>query len=369
MNTFKKYLLLSLIVALVNAVILVVFFVPRFDHTDTREYIATIEYISGNPKGRLFIHRFLKPLPILIGAAISPILRTENTLIVQNLIFYFLSVLLIFFLIYRLYRNERQAFYGVILYIGAYPMLAYGLAPLTDMPGWFFYLFSVFIALAYFKRPNLKTSFLSGLVAGIGMLFKENSAAASIFFVSLLIIVSQVSLKDKLKNIFVFGIAFLFFPLINQLYIYSLYSYSYWDWYRTGGLHSTSLTTFYAYTPFRIIIEMGRVFLIGWIFFLGGFFKEIYIKNRERQKVLLSFIPSSLSFFLWAYPHNRIIFIAAPLLVLLGSFGLLRKHKNSKVSSFVEVSLLSLYIFVNYIILEFLLRYGTIIQPPGTIFG
>jgi hypothetical protein len=76
-----------------------------------------------------------------------------------------------------------------------------------------------------------------------------------------------------------------------------------------------------------------------------------------------------LSFFLWAYPHNRIAYIAFPLLVALGSFGILRNFKNYKLNTFTEVTLLSVYVLVNYVALEFFLRYGTTLQPPGTLFG
>ncbi|MDP2946983.1 MAG: hypothetical protein Q8N88_02615, partial [Nanoarchaeota archaeon] len=92
MTNFKKYFYLSLIIALLNAFLLVIFFVPRFDHTDTPQYISTIKHILGDSTAELFPARILKPLPILIGAVLAPIFGAENTLIVQNLIFYFFSV-------------------------------------------------------------------------------------------------------------------------------------------------------------------------------------------------------------------------------------------------------------------------------------
>ena len=170
MTTFKKYLLISLIIASLNAVILLVFFVPRFNHTDTQEYISTIEYIAGKQEAELVVYRLLKPFPIFISVALSPFLNAKDALIFQNLIFYLLSVWLIYLLVYKLYKNEKQAFYGTLLYIGAYPMLAYGLAALTDLSGWFFYLLSILISLRLVKTPRIKTAFLAGFIAGLGML-------------------------------------------------------------------------------------------------------------------------------------------------------------------------------------------------------
>jgi hypothetical protein len=370
MNNFKKYLLISLITALLNAIVLLVFFVPRFNHADTLEYVSTIEHIAGNAQAQVYPHRILKPMPILIGAAISPIFGAKNSLVAQNVVFYFFSVFLVFLLIYRLYHNEKQAFYGTVLFVGAYPMLAYGLASLTDLPGWFFYLLSALISLKFIEKPHFKTALLAGFVAGLGMLFKENVAAAPIFFFTLIFVASKLSFKEKIKYLFIYGLAFSILPLINTIIIYKLYSYSYLNWLdynSVGGGGRRNIL--YMVTPFRILIEIGRVLLIGWIFVLFGILKEFTLRNRERIKILISFILPSLSAFLWVYPHNRIIFIAAPFLVLLGSFGLLRNFRKQKVNTAVELSLLFLYIFLNYAALEFFLRYGPIFQPPGTLFG
>lgn len=361
MSNFRKYLLFSFIFALINAVVLLVFFVSRFDHTDTPQYVSTIKYILGDPAGEVFLHRILNPMPILISAALSPILTPANALIAQNLVFYFLSVWLIYLLIFHFYRNGKQAFYGTVLFGAAYPMLAYGLASLTDMAGWFFYLFSVFIALRLLEKPQLKTAFWAGITAGFGMLFKENVAAAPIFFVSFLLIATQLPPKEKLKYILAFGAAFLCLPIINSIVLYNLYSYFYLDAYLNGGLGAKS--GFYMVSFTRILIEIGRVLLVGWLFVLLGVLKELAVKNIERIKILISFLPPSLSFLLWIYPHNRIIYIAFPLLVILGSLGLLRAYKNPKINAFIEMTLLSAYILLNYLVLEFLLKYGPLIQP------
>ena len=367
MTIFRKYLLLSLVVALLNAVVLLAFFVPRFTHTDSSAYSSTIEYVSGNPESEVFSNRILKPLPMFIGAALNSVLEARDTLIVQNLVFYFLSVWLLFLIIYRFYQNEKQAFYGTVLYIGAYPMLAHGLAPLTDMPGWFFYLLSVLIALNFLKKPQLKTAILSGFIASFGMLFKESVAAAPIFFISLVFIAARLPIKEKFKYILAFGVAFLFFPLVNSIFMYKLYSYSYLHWYRNVWGHSES--SFYAYTPLRIVIEIGRVFLIGWVLVFWGALREFAFKNIERIKILIAFILPSLSVFLWSFPHNRILYIAAPLLVFLGSFGLLRNYKNPKINTAVELILLSLCVLVSYAMLEFFLRYGVFFPPNFNLFN
>ena len=371
MTNFRKYLLLSLFLALVNAAVLLIFFVPRFDHTDTSQYVSAINHVLGDENAELAPYRIMKPFPILIAALFNPILSPQNALIAQNILFYFLSSYLIFILIYRIYQNEKQAFYGTVLYFTAYPMIAYGLAALTDISGWFFYLLSVFFALDILKKPQIKKIFLAGFIAGFGMLFKENVAAAAIFFGALVLIATKFPLKEKLRYILVFGSAFLILPAINSIVIYNLFSFSYWSNYKSawGAQSIGGFSSFYMITPLRILIEIARAFLLGWVFVLAGVLKEIFLKSIERIKILLSFILPSISFFVWSYPHNRMIYIAAPLLVLLGSFGLLRSSQKLKINNFIEVSSVFLFIIINYFILELLLKYGIIIQPSGTLFG
>jgi hypothetical protein len=370
MTNFRKYILLSLFLALINAVVLLIFFVPRFDHTDTSQYISTINHVFGDKNAELIPYRIMKPMPILIGAVISPIFGAKGSLIAQNVFFYFLLVYLVFILINYLYKNPRQAFYGSVLVACAYPMLAYGLAALTDLPGWFFYLSSIFLSLKFIEKPQFKTAFLAGIVAGFGMLFKENLAAAPLFFGSL-VLISQASFKDKLKYVFVFSLAFILFPTINSIVMYKLFSYSYFSNYMAawGNGPVGGFKNFYMISPLRIIIEIGRSFMLGWIFVLLGTWKEFVLMNKDRIKIFISLLLPSISFFAWSYPHNRMVFIAFPVLAILGSLGIMQKFNNQKSNNLIELGLLFLYVLINYFFLEFFLRYGPIIQPSGTLFG
>lgn len=337
--------------------VLLVFFVPRFDHTDTVQYIATVNYVLSQGGGELHLNRLLYPAPILISAALNPIFSPTNAFIFQNIIFYFFSIFVIFLLIFRFYKNEQQAFFGTVLFATAYPVLAYGIAILTDFAGWFFYLTAVLISLNFYRSPDKKTAFVIGLTAGVGMLFKESVAAAAMFFAVLVFLAMQISFKDKMKYALLFGFAFSLPVLINSAVFYKFYSYSYLERYidvvhdKTGG--------FYAYSLLRMLIEIGRVFALGWLFFLLGAIKEISLKNKERLRFLAALILPSLSFLFWAFPHNRIIFIAFPLFVLLGSFGL---ANSGKLSRFIQTGLLIIYVLSNYLALEFLLWWGPALQ-------
>lgn len=354
----KKYFLFSLLFAAVNLVVLLVFFVPRFNHTDTVQYVATVNYVLGNEEGELYLNRLLYPASILISASLNPILSPENAFIFQNIIFYFLSVILIFFLVAYFYKDKKQAFYGTVLFVTAYPVLAYGIAVLTDFSGWFFYLAAILLSLCFYKSPDKKNALIIGFIAALGMLFKESAAATAMFFASLVFVAIKISFKEKLKYLFLFGFAFSLPIIINSAIFYKLYSYSYWERYidvvhdKTGGL--------YAYSPLRMAMEIGRVFALGWLFILLGILREISLKNKERSKFLIALILPSISFLFWAFPHNRIIFIAFPYLILLGSFGL--AAGSNKLSDFSRNGLLIAYVLLNYLTLEFLLQWGPVLQ-------
>lgn len=358
MNTYKKYFFFSLIFAAINLAILLVFFVPRFNHTDSVQYIATVNYVLSNEGGELHLNRLIYPAPILMSASLNSILSPANAFIFQNIAFYFLSIVLVFFLIISLYNDKKQAFYGTVLFAASYPVLAYGIAILTDFAGWFFYLAAILLSLYFYKSPDKRTALAIGFIAGFGMLFKESTAAAAMFFASLVFLAMQISLKDKLKYLFLFGFAFSLPIIINSIIFYKLYYYSYLERYvdvvhdKTGGL--------YAYSPLRMAIEIGRVFAFGWIFILLGALREISLKNKERSKFLIALILPSISFLFWAFPHNRVIFIAFPFLVLLGSFGL--AAEGSRLSDFSRKGLLIAYVLFNYLTLEFLLQWGPVLQ-------
>jgi hypothetical protein len=362
MTIFRKYILLTFIVSLLNVLIILLFFVPRLNATDSAQYISTIQHVSGDSSATLYSYRILKPLPILIGVVLLPIMSAAQALILQNVIFYFATVLLIFLLINSVYKNEKQAFYGTVLFSTAYPVMAYGLSPLTDFGGWFFYILCIYLTIIFFNNPTYKKSFLIGFLGGIGMLFKENLAALLIFLPSFVLLCTHLTVKEKMRHILGFGVAFLSPIFISGIIVYRFFSYSMIQWYIDVSLHHEG-SSVYAYSPLRIIIEIGRIFSLGWVFFLVGVTKEIKTKNKERINLLISLVPSSLSFFLWAFPHNRIAFISAPLIVLLGSFGLVELFKKYKFSKYIEISLLLICVLTNYFLVEFLLKYGDILRP------
>ena len=351
-----KYLILALGAGAIICLVTLTTFTPRSTAPDTEEYVATIRYIAHAPGGEFYWYRILKPLPILVGAALIDIVPPIAALIYQNIVFFFFSIVLIFELTYELYADARQSVYAAVIFATAYPMIAYGLAALTDVSGWFFLLLTTLLSVRLLKVLNRKKVFLIGLIAGLGMLFKENSAAAAIFFAAFVFLDKELSVGERCRYALAFGVGFLILPGINSIVLLSLYSQSYWSWFIWNW--TGDRTTFYAYTPLRIIIEAVRVMLFGWVFVVAGILAEYLDKNTARRRILFALVPASLSCILWPFLHNRIMYIAGPLLALLASAGLFIRFKNFELTASARAVLVALYIVTNFAVLEFVLRNG-----------
>lgn len=354
MTPFKKYLLLSLVFVAINAAVILVFFEPRYDNTDSPLYISAINFLSSG-SGEFYPAIILKPFSLFLGVVLYPFFKPEISILVQNVIFYFLCSYLIFLIINKIYKNPKQAFLGVCLLSAAYPVMAYGLAILIDAGGWFFYLLGILFSLKFLEKQSIKNACLVGLISGLGMYFKEVSIIGVFFFTSIILIATGLTLKEKIKYIFFCGISFSALFLLKEIIIYCITSFNSLDWYFFAwkGIKITG-KGFYYYTPLRITIEVFRAFIFGWVFFLIGFRKEMLEKNEQRAKILISFLIPAFSFLLWGWPHNRIMFAVLVPAVLLASYGILGRKEN-----FIkETILLSLYVGINYFFLDFLLKYG-----------
>lgn len=355
---FNKYFLFSLVFTAINGFLILFFFTERYNNTDSNLYVSTINFLS-NGSGTPNLGIILKPFPLLIGVFLSPIFSPTSSILIQNTIFYFLCSIFIFLIADKIYKDKKQAFFSVCLLSSAYPVEAYGLAVLIDIGGWFFYLLSAFLALNFIDKPGIRRACLVGLSVGMGMLFKELPIAGLILFASLVFIATNLSIRDKIKYCFICGLSFLLPFFIKEIIVYNIFSFNSLDWYfsnwdRVGVVKNT----LYYYSPLRILIEIFRVFIFGWILFFVGLRKEFLYNDKNRQKILIAFLIPSFSFLLWSWPHNRIMFALLTFLVLLGSYGILGRFKSEKKNLIQELSLLVLYVITNYFFLDFLLKYG-----------
>jgi len=314
---------------------------------DTEGYINTIHGFLGEEELEVFPW-VLRPLGPFLAMPFE-FLGEGAGLIVQNVIFYLLCAFLIFKIVDLIYHNKKQALFASFFFVTATSVIESGLAYLTDMGAWFFYILSIFLTLLYLKNRNEKLIILNGFLSGIGILMKENGGLGILFFGLMILLSAGFSAREKIFKIIRFGIFFLIPIVILQILTFKYFQFTSLDWYLVGkpildeeGLLLVSL---------RYFGQFFRVLGILWIFFFIGLWREWREKNWERTKIYLALIPSSFSFFLWSIAAGgRVVFIFAPLGILLGTYGLsfLDNKLGKKRGTLMIVSLILAVLFVNY---------------------
>ena len=318
----NKYLSFLFFLALLNMVAIFLFFGFQM-RGDSDDYIPTIQWFSGAEVARPPLYRLLRPLgPIL--AVPFEFLGEGAGLIVQNILFYFFSVYLIFKITEFIFHNEKQALLASIFFITALPFLESGLSYLTDMGAWFFYLLSLYLTLFYFRNKNEKLIIINGFLSGLGVLMKENGGLGVLFFGMMILISKEFNIREKFLKILRFGIFFLIPILILQIIMYGFFDYTYWDWYLSN-------TSFYLDTEggkFSLVLaHLSGLYralgIIGWPLALLGLWREYKERSIERMKTYLALLPPSLFFLIWPSSSARVVFTFAPLGILFISKGLL----------------------------------------------
>ena len=182
----KKIIYFLLFIGLINALLIGFFYNDHFYRGDTADYVETAQWLGGDTAVEALPHRLLKPMGLIVPMIFEKAgVLGEYGLQFQNIIFYFLSIILLFDLIVILSGKKRQGFYATILFMTAWPFLTNALSYLTDMAGWFFYLLPVWLLVKLYKKEklNLMVYFWLGALTGLGFLFKESAIAFLFFFI------------------------------------------------------------------------------------------------------------------------------------------------------------------------------------------
>src|SRR3989338_8664279 len=122
----NKYLIFALIFAVLNMAAVIFIFGFR-TYGDSASYIDAIYWFQGKSVGVLDPWVVLKPLGILLALPFE-FLGAGTGLIVQNIVFYILSALLIFKIVDLIFANKKQAFLAVLFFVTATQILEVGLA-------------------------------------------------------------------------------------------------------------------------------------------------------------------------------------------------------------------------------------------------
>lgn len=340
MPKIDKYLIFAMVFALLN--LGAVFFLFGFqEYGDTVSYIDAIHWFQGKAVVDVDPWVVLKPLGVLLASPFE-FLGAGAGLIVQNIIFYLLSAFLIFKITELLFASKKQALLASLFFVTITQVLEVGLAYLTDMGAWFFYLLSLFLTLLYLRDKNEKLIVLNGFLAGLGFLMKENGGLGAIFFGLMVLFSGGSGLKEKISKIIRFAIFFLLPIALWQVFMYQRFQLTSLDWYlfQLGGFsHGEGA----GMVILKYFGQLFRTLGILWIFFFIGLWQEIKERKWGRFKIYLALLPASLSFFLWPISAGgRSVFIFAPLGILLASCCL------KKIRPFLLVMIFLVVLIINY---------------------
>ncbi len=312
-------------IALINAFLIILFLGHQFNVPDTPCYVAGARLIFDlSGKGDCG-YRMIKPFPLILSGLFEKItgFDAKYGFFFQNLIFYFLSVFLIFWIIKIVFKNEWQAFLGTIAFITAPPLLFYGLSYLTDMSGWFFGILGVYLTLKLFseikKRKYL--SFVLGIIMGIGFLFKESALMGPLFF-GFYILLGNFNIKEKFSILFGGMIGFFIPVLISSAIVYKYFHYTFLTWYKFN--QEKPYGDYYNLVNFLKAV-ISTLYLY-WLFWGIGFLKILidFLRKKLSPDIFRFTVASGLSIFLWpiwSYPLNRIFYLSSPFFIGIISYG------------------------------------------------
>lgn len=343
-SSTNKYLILLLCLVVFN--IIFINFSPRLTTpfaTDSEQYMETAKYFRGL-EAEVYPQRLLKPLVPFLAAALSYVFGFNSSFLIVNSLLYLLIGFLVFKIIKVMFNDDRQALVGSLLFVFAYPMLEYGIAFMTDLAGWFFFVWSVYLTLLFIKKPSNGLVVANGLVSVLGSFAKESGGMGAVFFGLCVLFIHKDALWNKIKLIAIFSVSFLALFLPWQAFVYYKFHYTYYTWFAFNW--AASPQSQYAKEIIRIVVKsLGATFLLGWPFVLLGAlrWKEIVSENR---KIILALILPSVAFFSHPAVSSRLFYIVGLLLSILASIGFMYLVNNFK--KIYSYSLLLLVVAGNY---------------------
>lgn len=339
--SINKHLVFAIVFALLNIAAIFFIFGLRV-YGDTPEYLGTIKWFLGKGEN-MHLRRLVTPVGLWLAIPFE-VFGSGAGLIIQNIIFYLLSAILVFKITELIYQNQRQALLASMFFITAVPALSNAISYLTDAGGWFFYLLSLFLTLLYFEGRKSRLIPLNGFLSGLGFLLKESGGFGVLFFLLMVLLSKDFKIKEKILKILGFGIFFFVPVLAWQAWTFKYFNFTVFHNYliaRPGSEGEALALIFLRYIG-QLFIVMG----ILWPFILIGLKRELIEKNWQRIKIFLALLPSSFIFLAWStWAGARTVFYFAPLGILLATYGL-RERKLAIIALITASFIIFNYYFV-----------------------
>lgn len=323
----------------------------RWNQYDSPSFIGGARLLFGLDGGLDFQSRLTKPLVLILPGFIEFIssINPKYIFLIQNIIFFYLSGFFVYKINKLIFCDDKPAYLGMLIYVTCQPFAIFSLFILSDVAGWFFGIFTIYLTLKYFSKHSVKqTHFaLIGFISGIGFLFKESAIIGLIFTFSYILFQKQ-KITIKLKNWVIVFAGFIIPVVISYLIIEHFYHDSVIKRILTSHISvaNDEFKLSNLKQIYRVIDEYWFLFLIGII----GVFRSLKASNIIVKSSLITLLISSALMPVWPYLIDRILFMLAPILIIISVRGVLKFKHFSMLIVFIGgvLNIISAYIIYKY---------------------
>ena len=284
-------------------------------------YIEIVRFLRGSGNSEILQwHGILRPVVPLFAYPLSFLMSYGNSIAFVNLGFIVLGTVMTYFLGSRLFDREVGCI-AAVSFACAIPVLAYGVAVLTDGAGYAMLVTVIYVAL--FRLPekrDLRMALLLGLLFGAAVLTKETN------FIGLVFLWFRYLINRKgftVANVIVVTVV----CLLVSLSWSHLVNHSYLGYYGEGLRYQTQTPGYKGpllnVKGFSLSAEYAYALLLPFAFL--GFF----IVDRDAFRKLMEILISTGALVvLWPTPpESRLTFLTFPAVIPLAAFAI--SHASS----------------------------------------
>lgn len=277
----------------------------------------------------------------------------ELSWLIMNSIFYIICGMFFYALLTRIVENSKVAFWGALLFVLNYGMVAFGLSYMMDIGGWTFYIISLYYSYSYLESGNTKWLWTASLLTGVGGLFKEYSFLAYVVIFGSILFLAGREWRKSIQPVFISGLITFVPVVLLNVYAYLTFDYTYFSWFFNQPEYV------YSSRILEYIKAFGSLYNFGWFLFLAGGYillkrtKEVFIDKKIFFIWLV--LLSSTAVFVWPIV-TRVLFITLPGVVMVSSLVLKKIEKKW----YFLVPLLILYIISSYLMNPYILNFVNI---------
>lgn len=290
----------------------VYWFAALREQPDTATYAAAMEQAAtGEPLDRLL--RWARPLSLLLPFGLVQIFGFSalGALLLQQ---YAAMMLAAAFFALWLRRAGESAEQGLFLWLCASPVPVYAWAAINDVAGW---AAALGLLLLLPEKDNARQSGRMGALLGVAVFIKESALLAGWYW-AWLWLWRERRLRTALTTLLGFGLV----VALGLWATKSAVGYNLLDWLRMN--HDGDEANMYADWRRAYLVQVLRTLDVYWLFVLAAPFVASRQNDAASKRALWSAAIAALLVYplAWSYMSDRILFLFAPLWLLLAVRGL-----------------------------------------------